>query len=95
MTIAAWLEQFSAALENRNIDCALGLFGTPAYWRDMVAFTWNIHTAEGADAIETMLRSQLDQTAPRNWQIDGPVNTSPEGFDEAWLTFETAIGEGK
>ncbi|MEO0798691.1 MAG: NAD(P)/FAD-dependent oxidoreductase [Pseudomonadota bacterium] len=95
MTIAAWLEQFSAALENRNIDCALALFGTPAYWRDMVAFTWNIHTAEGADAIETMLRSQLDQTAPRNWQIDGPVNTSPEGFDEAWLTFETAIGEGK
>ena len=42
-----WLEKFAAALALGDIDGASRLFATDGYWRDLVAFTWNIRTCEG------------------------------------------------
>ena len=37
-------------------DRAAGLFGAASFWRDLVAFTWNITTVEGRDGVRDLLR---------------------------------------
>ena len=44
----AGLTAFAAALANRDVAAAAGLFRDECFWRDLVAFTWNVKTLEGA-----------------------------------------------
>ena len=46
---------------------AAELFLDDSYWRDLVAFTWNIKTVEGPDGIRDLLEHTLARTKPRNW----------------------------
>ena len=62
--VQALLDTFGAALERGDIDAATACFQDECYWRDLVTFTWNIHTSEGKEAIAGMLRSQLAATRP-------------------------------
>jgi ketosteroid isomerase-like protein len=41
-----WLAAFAAALDSRDGDALIALFAEDCYWRDLVAFTWNIKTLE-------------------------------------------------
>ena len=45
--IQVFLDKFDAALAAGDIDAAVGMFAPECYWRDLVAFTWNIKTMEG------------------------------------------------
>lgn len=92
--VSSWLEAFGAALEARDVDAAAALFHDESYWRDLVAFTWNIKTLEGRDAIASMLGGCLDAAAPMQWRLDGEPSEA-DGITEAWLTFETAAGRGQ
>ena len=47
--IQVFLDNFDAALAAGDIDAAVGMFAPECYWRDLVAFTWNIKTMEGPD----------------------------------------------
>ncbi|MFG6137345.1 NAD(P)-binding domain-containing protein [Halomonas sp. B23F22_10] len=89
-----WLDDFDAALTRRDIARVLSLFGEECYWRDLVAFTWNLKTLEGPDEIQSMLDATLDRVAPSNWQLDGEASEAA-GVVEAWFTFETAEARGK
>lgn len=42
----AWFAAFEEALARHDIDTAAGLFATESYWRDLVAFSWNLTTVE-------------------------------------------------
>ena len=68
-----WLSKFGTAASAANIDALLALFHADASWRDLLAFTWNIGTAEGRDAIREMLGACLARTAPLAWRRKGPV----------------------
>ena len=61
---AAWLSSLADALGKSDVDAALGLFCDDCYWRDFLAFTWNIKTLEGRDAIAAMLAATLDAARP-------------------------------
>ena len=89
-----WLSSFSDALARHDIDAALSLFATDCYWRDMVAFTWNVKTTEGKPDIAAMLGATLASTQPTNWQL-GEVSGTRSGTIEAWFTFDTKAGRGK
>ena len=93
--VASVLAAFADALGAGDIDRAAALFGEECYWRDLVAFTWNIATVEGRDAVADMLRHQLDATRPSGWRITetGPV-TEDGGVITAWIEFDTAAGHG-
>ena len=92
-TIQGWLAAFGAALAERDIFTATVLFEPAGYWRDLLAFTWNIKTMEGREAIGAMLAETLAATAPRAWRVAG--ETVAEGDDlSAWITFETATATG-
>ncbi|HZD20032.1 MAG TPA: NAD(P)/FAD-dependent oxidoreductase, partial [Burkholderiales bacterium] len=87
---ARWLESFSGALARGDLAAAVELFEPGGYWRDLVAFTWNIETAEGRAAIRARLERTLAAASPTTWQLTGP---SPAG-DGFFLRFETRTGHG-
>ncbi len=89
--ITRWLDEFGGALERGDVAAATAMFAEDCYWRDLVAFTWNISTAEGRPAIADMLMATLAKTKPAAWQIEGV----PKSADESWITFETAVGRGR
>ncbi len=94
--IESWLAAFATALEQGDAAGAADLFGDECFWRDLIAFTWNLKTAEGRDEIAAMLAATLPTTQPSNWRVaEGEEPTSADGVTEAWIEFETAVGRGK
>lgn len=90
-----WLEQFSAALDANDVDAVTALFcEDECFWRDLIAFTWNIITLENVSAIRGMLSATLDRVRPKKWAVGGEV-TEIDGHTEAWLTFETEVAHGR
>ena len=89
---AAWLRRFADALAAGDVAAALSLFTGDCYWRDFVAFTWNVKTLEGKPQIAAMLEAKLKSTAPRDWTVTRAERTG-DGI-EAWFEFATAVGRG-
>ncbi|WP_193044518.1 NAD(P)/FAD-dependent oxidoreductase [Mycolicibacterium baixiangningiae] len=91
--VDAWLADFEAALAVRDIERVVAKFATDSFWRDLVAFTWNLKTLEGRDGIADMLITRLAETDPAHFRTreaptaDGDVTT-------AFIEFETAVGRG-
>jgi putative flavoprotein involved in K+ transport len=92
--VAAFLAGLDDALRRRDIAAATSLFGSECYWRDLVAFTWNIATLEGRDGIAAMLEANLSDVRPGPWTIDGEA-TEADGVVQGWFTFETAAARGR
>jgi putative flavoprotein involved in K+ transport len=93
--VTTWLSAFSEALAAGDPAAAAELFLEDCYWRDLVAFTWNIKTCEGRAAVAEMLRETLPGLQPGNWRItDGEEPADAGGVIEAWIDFETAVGRG-
>ena len=92
--VSVWLSQFGTALDRKDWSAAVDLFGEECFWRDLVAFTWNIKTLEGKAEIRAMLAATISDVQPTGWQIAGTA-TDENGVTEAWLTFETAVARGK
>ena len=91
--VAAWLTAFGAALQRGDSAAGAALFHDECYWRDLVAFTWNITTVEGRAGVAAMLAARTADIAPADWRPDGEP-AEANGLVEAWLTFETAVGLG-
>ncbi|MGD9912919.1 MAG: FAD-dependent oxidoreductase [Rhizobiaceae bacterium] len=90
--LADVLVALATTLETGDIDAATALFVEDCYWRDLVAFTWNIKTMEGRDAIRAMLTSQLAATAPSGFKASTRHDaTEKDGVLEGWFTFETGV----
>ncbi len=92
--VSRWLDGFGTALTRGDTRAAAALFEEHAFWRDLIAFTWNLKTLEGRAAIAAMLEATLATTRPLAWQLLGDARTT-DGVTEAWILFETASGHGK
>jgi len=92
---AAWLRSLEEALAARDVSAAAGLFVEDCYWRDLLAFTWNIKTMEGRAAIRAMLEATLATARPHGWRLSAEPVTDEDGLVEAWFTFETAAARGQ
>ncbi|NKZ14219.1 NAD(P)/FAD-dependent oxidoreductase [Mycolicibacterium septicum DSM 44393] len=96
--VDAWLADFESALADRDIERVVGKFATDSFWRDLVAFTWNLKTLEGRDSMADMLTTRLADTDPSGFRT---AETPTEEFDgehvvtSAFIEFETAVGRGK
>ena len=64
-----WLKEFGSALEKKDVQKTINLFGDECFWRDLVSFTWNIKTMEGKEQIADMLRANLAAIAPKNLSL--------------------------
>ena len=93
--VQVFLDKFEAALVAGDLDAAVGMFAPECYWRDLVAFTWNIKTMEGRDQVRDMLAHCLARVKPRNWKIaEGETATEAGGVTESWISFETEVARG-
>ena len=93
-TARRWLGEFGDALAQGDAARAAGLFADTSFWRDLVAFTWNIRTVENPDGVEHMLRETLDHVDPSNFQLAEEADAA-DGVVTAWFTFETKAGRGE
>jgi putative flavoprotein involved in K+ transport len=91
---ADWLQDFGAALAAGRPAQASALFDNDGYWRDLVAFTWNIRTQEGPAAIADMLAARAADTGASNFALEGEA-TEADGIVDAWFTFETRVARGR
>ncbi|MGF3023990.1 NAD(P)-binding domain-containing protein [Methylobacterium aquaticum] len=92
--VIAWLDRFEAALRAHDAAGTAELFAETCFWRDLVAFTWNITTLEGRGAIRAMLQAQLGAVTPGSFTLEEPA-TEADGVTEAWIAFETASLRGR
>ena len=88
-----WLAEFGQALEQGDIDRATGMFADQSFWRDLVAFSWNIVTVEGPAGVRGLLEGTLETTRPTGWRTTEEP-TEADGIVTAWIEFETAVGRG-
>jgi putative flavoprotein involved in K+ transport len=94
-TVSDVLKRLETALAQGDTAAALDLFQPDSYWRDLVAFTWNIKTMEGREQIAAMLDAQLNAVKPSNLKIaDGETASAADGIAQAWITFETDVARG-
>src|SRR5215208_2655726 len=87
------LSRLDDALIAGDIEAAVALFQDDCYWRDLVSFTWNIHTLEGKDAIREMLQAQLQSVKPSGWMLAEDA-VEDEGIVSGWIAFETGAARG-
>jgi putative flavoprotein involved in K+ transport len=91
----AFLDRLGAALAAQDVEAAANLFAPECFWRDLVAFTWNLDTAEGRDAIKARLAACLPAIKPRNFRLaENETVGEANGVTEAWFGFETEAGRG-
>lgn len=88
-----WLASLGDALTAGNPDAAAQLFEEEGFWRDFLAFTWNLKTLEGRDRICRMLAQTLPHVRPSGWEVEGEPTTT-DGVTECWVRFETSAGTG-
>jgi len=93
-TATDWLNGLASALARGDYGAAAQLFLEESYWRDLVAFTWNIKTMEGPAEIRAMLADRAQEIAAFDWKVDG-IPSEANGVVETWFTFETAAGHGR
>ena len=97
---AVWLAAFDAALGGADAAAAAGLFVADGHWRDVLAFTWQLQTMNGAPAIEATLRQTLEHVRPRGFRLaagrTAPRRVVRAGAEaiEAIFDFTTAAGRG-
>jgi len=92
--VSVWLADFESALVARDVDRAAGMFATQSFWRDLVAFAWNITTVEGREGVTDLLSSTLEAADPRGFTSTEPADEA-DGVTTAWIAFETAVGRCK
>ena len=91
--VEQWLSNFEDALTRGDAAGAAELFLEDSYWRDLVAFTWNLKTVEGQDGVQDMLEATLASCKPRGFATTEPP-AEAEGVVEGWFEFETETGRG-
>ena len=93
--MTAFLGRLDTALTAGDIDAATAFFAPECYWRDLVAFTWNIKTVEGREQVRDMLTHCLARVKPHDWRVAAGEDASEAGgVAEAWISFETEVARG-
>ena len=60
-----WTAAFASAFNAADTDGLAALFADgECYWRDLVAFSWNIVTVEGRDGVARLVREQAPRVGP-------------------------------
>ena len=92
--VDAWLSDFEDALRARDVDRAAGMFAATSFWRDLIAFSWNLTTVENPAGVADLLGATLDSTDPSGF-VTSEAPGEADGVTTAWIEFETAVGRGR
>ena len=88
-----WLSSFEQALAEADGEAAGALFQADSYWRDLVAFTWNLKTVEGPEGVADLVNETAARVGASGFRTTEPASEA-DGVTEAWIAFETEVGRG-
>ncbi|MFE9606870.1 NAD(P)-binding domain-containing protein [Streptomyces hokutonensis] len=94
---SAWLERFATAIAERDTEAFRSLFATDSYWRDHLAFTWDLRTLHGTDPIVDVIGPVLPSVDATQFDLDSEtVDLVDDGAGGHWLQatfrFKTRVG---
>ena len=95
-----WLNRFESLLSAGNATGLAALFAPECHYRDILAFSWTLRPAAGANEITDFLTSVQSQVQAKNFAIAetraAPRKVTRLGIQviEAIFKFETAVGRG-
>ena len=89
------LTNLGEALQANDIERAVALFQADGYWRDLVAFTWNIRTHGGQRGDSRDARRRGSPTPRPRHSPWTAKRATADGITEAWFTFETRVARGR
>jgi hypothetical protein len=95
-----WFKTFANYIQANDVDGILGRLVEDAFWRDMLAFTWDLRTFYGRDRIKQFLVDRLTTVKPSKLQLDAAKSVDLErpypdiAWIQAFFTFSTAVGTG-
>ena len=92
--VEGWLSGFEEALRARDVARAAGMFAATSFWRDLIAFSWNLTTVENPAGVADLLGETLERTDPRRFAVEETPEEA-DGVLTSWFTFETAAGRGR
>lgn len=92
-----WLGSFSQAVASGEPDQVVSLLTEDAWWRDLLAMTWDFRTFQGRDGIKKFLQDRLAGLKLFSFRLT-LANIDKPYEDLVWLrghfTFETEVGNG-
>lgn len=97
--VTEWFESFASYAESGNVDGVIGLLVDNAFWRDILALTWDFRTFDGASRIKKFLSDRLVSTNLKTLKLkDDFLGLQQPWPDVAWIQamfeFETDVGIG-
>ncbi|KAJ6556762.1 hypothetical protein DFH09DRAFT_1365485 [Mycena vulgaris] len=96
---AAWLHRFSTSITAKDIDGLLSILQPDAFWRDILALTWDFRTFNGVDRIRAFANDRLFPVSTmNNFKMRDFVRFQMQFADVAWILatfdFTTDVGVG-
>ena len=64
-----WLAAFETALASRDAARIAALFHQDCHWRDILAFTWHLTSAEGRDDVAARLAADQERTGAHGFHL--------------------------
>lgn len=92
-----WLDEFAAAIASSELGAVAGLLTADAYWRDILALSWDIRTFLGNKNASVGIASFAGSRRPCDFVLDATSVQSIKRCEidpsiEALFDFETDIG---
>lgn len=86
-----WLDAFSSYIAAGDTDKLLSLFVADAYWRDLLALTWDFRTFVGRDKIKAFVHERLKSYTLSSFKLSTDPSMTPVVSrpypDVAWIQF--------
>lgn len=92
--VEQWLAAFQVALARGDAAEACELFVEDCFWRDIVAFTGDIRTLEGREAVRDLIRSSSLLRDGCVWS-HGPTTALGADNNEGFVAFSSRLGRGQ
>jgi hypothetical protein len=94
-----WFETFSNHVQTGDVDGILDQLVVDAFWRDILALTWDFRTFFGRNRIQKFLVDRLAAVKLSSLQLDGTTAALGRPYPDivwiqAFFTFSTAVGTG-
>lgn len=95
-----WVAAFRDAVVNNDVGMVTDRFCRDGNWRDLLAFTWSLHTYYGTEQVRAGMQAALQRTTVRDVELAESVpprlvTRAGRAAIEALFTFETGVGHGR
>ena len=92
-----WLNAFASYVGSGDVDNLMALFVEDAFFRDILALTWDFRTFQGTQEIKRFLQDRLSEPKPSSFKLKDEFLGLQQPFpDIAWIQaffeFETLVG---